>query len=93
MKRALVGHDIDTRTSSHDDYTHAKFLTLENLQEAMNKLRYQELDLTKFKLPADAFLAPIARRIKQQAEAKKRAEEKAKADAKVATKGKANASK
>lgn len=95
LKRALVGHDIDTRTSSHDDYTHAKFLTLENLQEAINKLRYEGLDLSKLKVPADSFLAPIAKRIKQQAEAKKRAAEEAKAEAKVkaAPKHKAKSSK
>ena len=93
LKRALVGHDIDTRTSAHDDYIHLNALTIPNLQTAINKLNYDGVDFSKFKLPADAFLAPIARRIKLQAEAEKRAKEKAKADAKVATKGKANASK
>ncbi len=81
LKRAMVGHDIDTRTSSHDDYTHLDALTIENLQTAINKLNYEGLDLTPLKLAPDAFLESIARRIKQQAEAKKRKAAKAKAEA------------
>jgi len=95
LKRAMVGHDIDTRTSAHDDYTHLDALTIANLQTAINKLKYDGLDFSKLKLPVDAFLELIARRIKQQAEAKERAEQKAKAEAqaKAVTKGKAKVSK
>ena len=89
LKRAMVGHDIDTRTSAHDDYTHLDALTIANLQTAINKLKYEGLDFSKLKLPADAFLELIARRIKQQAEAEERAEKKAKAE--VAAKRKAKA--
>jgi integrase len=70
LKRALVGHDIDTRTSSHDDYTHSKFLTLPNLQEAINKLHYSGMDFAPLKLPNDRFLQIIERRIIQQQEQK-----------------------
>jgi integrase len=78
QKRVLVGHDIDTKESAHDDYTHLEALTLPNLQTAINKLDYEGLDLAPLKLESDAFLEPIARRIKQQAEAKKRKAAKAK---------------
>ena len=44
LKRALVGHDIDTRESSHDDSIHARFLTLANMREAINKLAYEGVD-------------------------------------------------
>ena len=81
LKRAMVGHDIDTKQSAHDDYTHLDALTIENLQTAINKLKYEGVDFAKFKVPADTFLASIAKRIQQQAEAEKRAEEKAKAEA------------
>jgi integrase len=81
LKRAMVGHDIDTKTSAHDDYTHLDVLTISNLQTAINKLDYKGIDFARLKLPADAFLNPIAKRIQQQAEAKLRADEKAKAEA------------
>ena len=89
LKRAMVGHDIDTKTSAHDDYTHLDALTIPNLQTAINKLQYEGVDFSKLKLPADAFLMPIDRRIKQQAEAAKRQAEKEKAGAKAKTKTKA----
>ena len=66
LKRSLVGHDIDTRTSSHDDYIHARFLTLANLQEAINKLAYEGVDFAALKLPKDGFLPAIAKRIAEQ---------------------------
>ena len=83
LKRAMVGHDIDTKTSAHDDYTHLDALTIANLQTAIGKLQYEGLDFSKLKLPADTFLAPIAKRIKQQAEAAERQAEEEKAEAKV----------
>jgi hypothetical protein len=67
-----VGHDIDIKASAHDDYTHLDALTIPNLQTAINKLQYEGVDFSKLKLPADAFLVLIDRRIKQQAEAAKR---------------------
>jgi integrase len=81
LKRAMVGHDIDTKQSAHDDYTHLDALTISNLQTAINKLKYEGVDFAQLKRPADAFLEPIKKRIQQQAEAKQRAEEKAKAEA------------
>ena len=93
QKRVLVGHDIDTKESAHDDYTHLEALTLPNLQTAINKLNYVGLDLAPLKLASDAFLEPIARRIKQQAEAKKRKAAKAKAEAEAEAKAKAAAEK
>jgi integrase len=86
LKRAMVGHDIDTKQSAHDDYTHLDALTISNLQTAINKLKYEGIDFAKLKRPADAFLEPIKKRIQQQAEAKQRADEKAKAEAKAGAK-------
>jgi integrase len=63
LKRALVGHDIDTRESSHDDYIHARFLTLANLQEAINKLAYGEVDFSGLRVVPETFLAAVAKRI------------------------------
>ena len=93
QKRVLVGHDIDTKESAHDDYTHLEALTLLNLQVAINKLNYEGLDLAPLKRAPDAFLEPIARRIKQQAEAKKIkvAKAKAKAEAEAEAEAKAEA--
>lgn len=77
LKRAMVGHDIDTKASAHDDYTHLDALTIENLQTAINKLTYAGVDFAKLKLPADAFLHAIATRIKQQKEREEREQAKA----------------
>ncbi|MES2283399.1 MAG: site-specific integrase [Pseudomonadota bacterium] len=66
LKRAMVGHDIDTKTSAHDDYTHLDALTVENLQTAINKLTFEGVDFGKLKLPPNAFLPAIAKRIEQQ---------------------------
>ena len=91
LKRALVGHDIDTRTSSHDDYIHIKSLTLPNLQEAINKLHYEGLDFKKLKLPKDGFLPVIAKRLIEQAKQKEKKAEKAAAKIKTEAKAKAKA--
>ncbi len=88
LKRAMVGHDIDTKTSAHDDYTHLDALTIPNLQTAINKLQYEGIDFSKLKRPADAFLEPIKKRIQQQADAEKRKVEKEKAEAKGKIKSK-----
>ncbi|WP_394755244.1 DUF6538 domain-containing protein [Rhodoferax sp.] len=81
LKRALVGHDIDTRTSAHDDYIHASMLTVPNLQIAINKLHYEDVDFAKLKREQDSFLPIIAKKIIQQKERKARDEAKAKAEA------------
>ena len=70
LKRALVGHDIDTKQSAHDDYTHLDALTIENLQTAINKLQYEKIELSKLKLPADAFMNAISKRITQRKDRK-----------------------
>lgn len=77
LKRAMVGHDIDTKTSAHADYTHLDALTIPNLQTAINKLHFEDMDFSRLKLPADAFLDAIAKRIVQQKEREKREREKA----------------
>jgi integrase len=78
LKRAMVGHDIDTKQSAHDDYTHLDALTISNLQTAINKLKYEGVDFAKLKLPAGVFLGGIAKRIEQQKEREKRAAAKPK---------------
>jgi len=90
LKRAMVGHDIDTRLSSHDDYIHASALTVPNLHAAINLLDYEGIDFTKLKVTQESFIPVIAKRIIQQAEQKKlkaeKAAAKAIAGAKAATK-------
>ena len=89
LKRALVGHDIDTRTSAHDDYIHASMLTVPNLQIAINKLQYEGVDSAKLTRAQDSFLPIIAKKIVLQKERKARDEAKAKAEAqKLAEKAK-----
>ena len=72
LKRAMVGHDIDTRTSAHDDYIHASALTVPNLHAAINLLEFEGVDFAKLKLPQDAFWPIIAKRIDQQKARKKK---------------------
>lgn len=72
LKRALVGHDIDTKESSHDDYIHARFLTLPNLREAINKLAYEGVDASRLRVDPAVFLAGIAKRIAERNEAARR---------------------
>lgn len=83
LKRKLVGHDLGTQQSSHDDYIHASMLTPPNLQIAINKLNYEDVDFSKLKRAQDTFMPIIAKRIVQQAELKKKKEEKAAAEAKA----------
>jgi integrase len=66
LKRAMVGHDIDTRTSAHDDYIHASALTVPNLHAAINLLHFEGIDFSKLQLPKDVFFPVIAKRIAQQ---------------------------
>ncbi|MCX7248743.1 MAG: site-specific integrase [Burkholderiales bacterium] len=91
LKRAMVGHDIDTRLSSHDDYIHPSALTVPNLHDAISKLDYEGIDFERLKIPQDSFLPIIAKRITQQAEQKKKKAEKAAAKAKAETEAKAEA--
>lgn len=72
LKRALVGHDIDTKESSHDDYIHARFLTLVNLREAINKLAYEGADFAGLRVEPAGFLTAVVKRIKEQEEAAKK---------------------
>ncbi len=83
LKRAMVGHDIDTRLSSHDDYIHPSALTVPNLHAAINLLHYEGIDFWKLKVAQESFLPIIAKRIIQQAEQKKKKAEKAAAKAKA----------
>ena len=91
LKRAMVGHDIDTRLSSHDDYIHPSALTVPNLHDAISRLDYEGIDFERLKVPQDSFLPIIAKRIIQQAEQKKKKAEKAAEKAKVAAEVKAKA--
>ena len=91
LKRAMVGHDIDTRLSSHDDYIHASALTVPNLHAAISLLDYEDIDFSQLKIQQDAFIPLIAKRIIQQAEQKKLKAEKAAAKAKAEAEAKAKA--
>ena len=91
LKRAMVGHDIDTRLSSHDDYIHPSALTVPNLHAAINLLHYEDIDFEKLKVPQESFLPIIAKRIIQQAEQKKKKTEKATAKAKAEAEAKVKA--
>ena len=91
LKRAMVGHDIDTRLSSHDDYIHASALTVPNLHAAISLLDYEDIDFSHLKIQQDAFIPVIAKRIIQQAEQKKLKAEKAEAKAKAEAEAKAKA--
>ena len=91
LKRAMVGHDIDTRLSSHDDYIHASALTVPNLHGAINLLDYEDIDFAKLKVPQESFIPVIAKRIIQQAEQRKLKAEKAAAKAKAEAEVKAKA--
>jgi len=53
LKRAMVGHDVDTRLSSHDDYIHPSALTVPNLHDAMSRLDYDGIDFAGLKIPQD----------------------------------------
>ena len=88
IKRAMVGHDIDTRTSSHDDYIHHSALTVPNLNAAINLLQYEGIDFVKLKVSHTAFLPIIAKRMAQQAEQKKKKAAEAIARAKIEVKPK-----
>lgn len=81
QKRAIVGHDIDSRDSAHDDYTHLDALTLPNLRVAVNKLDYEGIDFDILKRPQETFLPRIVKRIEEQKVRAEKAEEKAKAEA------------
>ena len=63
LKRVMVGHDKDTRMSSHDIYIHESELTLENMRLAINKLKYKSVNFVALKIPATTFLEPVARRL------------------------------
>ena len=93
LKRAMVGHDIDTKTSAHDDYTHLDALTVPNLQTAINKLHFEGIDFSKLKRPQETFVPIIAKRIIQQEELRKKKEEEAAAKAKVEAEAKAASAK
>jgi integrase len=82
LKRAMVGHDIDTKSSAHDVYIHSSQLTVPNLKIAISKLHYKGINFGKLKVRQEDFLPIIAKRIIEQKERKKRAEEKKKAEAK-----------
>jgi integrase len=75
QKRFLVGHDIDTRTSSHDDYIHGEGMTFPNLRAAINRLHFETVDVPKLKREQAGFVAAALRRIEQQkVQAAKKAE-------------------
>jgi len=66
LKRALVGHDVDTKMSAHDDYIDITALTIPNLQLAINRINYEGLDLAGLKREPGDFLVIVAKRISQR---------------------------
>lgn len=80
QKRFLVGHDIDTRTSAHDDYVHGDAMTFPNLRTAINRLSYESVQIGALKRDQGGLVSAALRRIEQQKEmAEKKAREAAKA--------------
>ena len=71
LKKVLVGHDAETRTSAHDDYIHEEALSIANLRRAINKLEFETVDVSRLVLKPDVFLPVIEKRILSQ---QKRAE-------------------
>lgn len=69
LKKALVGHDIESRDTAHDGYIHEEGLTLPSLRKAINKIEFETVDVEKLRLPSDHFLPAIAKRIAQQTKA------------------------
>jgi len=65
LKKALVGHDLDSRDTAHDGYIHGEGLTLPNLRKAIEKLDFPTVDAAALRLPADHFLPAVAKRIAQ----------------------------
>lgn len=47
--------------SLHDDYIHARFLTLANLREAINKLEYEGVDFGGLRVEPAGFVAAVAK--------------------------------
>ncbi|KAK6032418.1 site-specific recombinase, phage integrase family [Ostertagia ostertagi] len=62
LKKALVGHDGKTKTSSHDDYVHLAQLTLPNLSRAINLLNFP-IDLVGLRADSPSLLHAAQRRI------------------------------
>lgn len=66
LKRFLVGHDIDTRTSAHDDYIHGDAMTFPNLRAAINRLSFESVSVASLKRNQGELLAAAQRRIDQR---------------------------
>jgi len=81
LKKALVGHDIDSKDTAHDGYIHGAALTLQALRDAIEKLDFPTVDASALQLQPGHFLPTIAKRIEQgkARSAKKALKEKAKA--------------
>lgn len=75
LKKAIVGHDVESKDTAHDGYIHGQALTLANRRKAVEKLKFPTVDAEALKLPADHFLPAIAKRIEERA---KRPSKKAK---------------
>lgn len=65
LKRALVGHDVETKKTSHDDYIHPEGLTMASFANAINTLSYKTCDFDGLKCDPNKFMAIIAKRIQQ----------------------------
>lgn len=65
LKRTLVGHDLDTVITAHDDYIDPKGLSIRSASKAINSLSYANIDFASLKCDAKSFMDVIARRIKQ----------------------------
>lgn len=66
LKKVLVGHDADTRSSAHDDYIHEEALSIVNLRRAINRLEFETVDVSHLVLKPEAFMPAIEKRILSQ---------------------------
>ena len=77
-KRVVVGHDVNTKITSHDDYIHTDGLTMASFANAINTLSYEICEFDELKGYPNKFTAIIAKRIEQN---KKMPSKKMKVDA------------
>lgn len=56
QKRFLVGHDIDTQSSAHDDYIDGNTLTFPILREIINRLNFLWVDIQDLKCDLGSLL-------------------------------------
>jgi integrase len=65
MKKAMVGHDVNTVETAHDKYIHPELLEMQALKKAISTLKYDGLDYAGLKMSQVDFLSAIKRHIAQ----------------------------